>query len=58
MALYSCTNFIICVFCKNNMNKTINFFLDKDKFDVNEINKYDGLKYSEEGYMKYRICYT
>ena len=40
------------------MNKTINFFLDKDKFDVNEINKYDGLKYSDDDYMKYRICYT
>lgn len=42
----------------NNINKTINFFLDKDKFDVNEINKYDGLKYSDDDYMKYRICYT
>lgn len=40
------------------MNKTINFFLDKDKIDINEINKYDGLKYSDDNYMKYKICYT
>jgi len=42
------------------MNKTINFFLDKDKFNINKIaDKYwDSLKYSDNYHMKFRICYT
>ena len=40
------------------MNKTINFFLEQEAFDPQDLNNFEGLKRDENGYMKYRVCHT